>query len=909
MGESTKKLVLIDGMALAYRGYFAFMRNPRITSYKLNTSAIFVFANTLIDILSREKPTHFAVVFDTPEPTFRHRMYQEYKATRESMPEDLKKSLPYLDRLCDAFQIPVLRSPGWEADDVIGTLSLQADQEGFTTLMVTPDKDYAQLVSKTSLLYKPSRTGGFDIFDSETICQEWQVSDPLGVIDVLGLMGDTSDNIPGVPGIGKKTAQKLIATYGTVENLLDNLQQLSGKQKDTLLENRDQALLSKKLVTIERNVPLESGPSDLAFTQWDQEKLQELFAELEFQTLGQRLFGAEFSAEGQEAAGNLSNASSVEHSYRFINSQEERIWLFQELMKQQEVCFDLETTGLDEKTCRIVGIAFSWRAHEAFFLYFPEDETVSSEILEQFSGFFENTEILKIGHNLKFDMSVLRWNGQRTMGPIFDTMLAAYLCLPEERRSMDALSESMLSYSPISITKLIGEKGSQQITMREVPIEVLSEYAGEDADVTYQLYIKFKPLILEHQQEQVFFTIENPLVPVLVEMEYAGINLDAGVLVDLSVSLSRDIEVISAVIQEAAGEEFNLNSPKQLGEVLFDKLQLDAQAKRTKKTGQYITNEQVLTRLAQKHIIAERILDYRMKSKLKSTYVDMLPDSVFESTGRIHTTYEQAVTATGRMQSHNPNLQNIPIRRQEGREIRRAFVPADNNHLLLAADYSQIELRIAAALSEETALIEAFQKNLDIHSATAVGLFGVPLEAVTSDMRRQAKTVNFGILYGISAFGLADRSELNRTEAAELINSYFAQYPRLKEWQEEIIQFAHDNGYVQTATGRRRYLRDINSRNATVRNAEERNAINSPVQGTAADMIKLAMVTIQQQIDRRKLASRMLLQVHDELVFDLVKEESQELETLVNDAMVGALPLGVPIVVEMGRGENWLEAH
>lgn len=907
MAEDSKRLILIDGMALAYRGHFALIRNPRFTTKSLNTSAIFVFTNVLIDLLNNYHPTHFAVVFDTPEPTHRHKKYEEYKATRDAMPEDLQVALPYIDRICDAFNVPVLRYPGWEADDVIGTLTKIAANSGYETYMVTPDKDFAQLVDEQTYFCKPSKGPGFDILGPKEVCLEWEIGTPEQIIDILGLMGDSSDNIPGVPGIGKKTAQSLIGKYGSIEEVYVHIDELKGKQRENLEENREQAYLSKELVTIEREVPLSESLEDLAKQEWNRPALTDLFAELEFATLADRVLGG---LEGISAPSNkLTGLETGEHTYTLAISPEERTAFISVLAEKNLVCFDLETTGLDEKSCEIVGIAFSWNPGEGYFIAFPDNRKEALEVLDELKPFFQNTKVTKVGHNIKFDLSVLRWHGCRVAGPFYDTMIAAYLCIPESRRTMDALAEELLSYKTVHIEELIGEKGGEQKSMREVPLDKLTEYACEDADITLRLKDVFDKLVPEKGQERIFAEIECPLIPVLVEMELAGITVDQGELKSLSTQLAREIEGTAACIEELAGESFNLNSPKQLGQILFDKLKLDAKAKKTKKTGQYITNEQVLTRLASRHEIAAQILEYRMKTKLKSTYLDALPEAIFEKTGRVHTTYEQAVTATGRMQSHNPNLQNIPIRTELGREIRRAFVAQGDDRVLLSADYSQIELRIAAALSKETAMIQAFEDGMDIHSATAMGLFGVGKEGVTADMRRQAKTVNFGILYGISAFGLSERAGLSRSEAAELINGYFTQYAKLKGWQEGIVEFAHKNGYVETAAGRRRYIRDINSRNAAARAGAERNAINMPVQGTAADMIKRAMVLIQNRFDWENLQSRMLLQVHDELVFEVISAEVDAVTEIVRFEMVNAMPLGVPLEVEIGSGRSWLDAH
>ncbi|MDA0322898.1 MAG: DNA polymerase I [Verrucomicrobia bacterium] len=913
MISTTKKLILIDAMALIYRGHFAMMNSPRMTTAGINTSAAFVFTNVILELLQKEEPDYFVVAFDTPEPTHRHVEYAEYKAQREEMPEDLEIAIPQVEKLCQAMKIPILRAPGWEADDIIGTLTLEAEKKNLTSYMVTPDKDYAQLVSAQTFMYKPRhRGGGYDVLGEAEILESWGIERVDQVIDILGLMGDSSDNVPGVPGIGQKTAQQLISQFDSVENLLDHLDELKGKRKETLEDNREQALLSKRLVTIDRSVPLDIPIESLAVSQPDDDALREFFAELEFRSFGKRMFGEDFeeavdSAKTEERGIELSTSETTPHLYTLIKTKKDRHAFIHLLQEQTTVCFDSETTGLDSKQCRPIGLAFSWKEHEAYYVAIPQNETAA--VLEEFRPFFEDEGIEKIGHNLKFDFSVLRWHGMTVRGPIFDTMIAAYLAVPDLKRNMDALAEELLDYRPIAITALIGEKGDDQKTLLEVDLKQVAEYAGEDADITWQLATALRPLLADRAQERVFYEIEMPLLPVLVEMEYEGIRLDPGALTELSAGLQKDIESTSARVFELAGEEFTLNSPKQLGAILFDKLALDPKAKRTQKSGQYVTNEQVLTRLAPRHEIAQQILDYRMCTKLKSTYVDALPNAVLEKTGRVHTHYEQAVTATGRMQSHNPNLQNIPIRSARGREIRKAFVPRDKDFDLLAADYSQIELRIAAEVSGDEALMSAFESELDIHTTTAAEIYHVDADDVTSEMRGRAKMVNFGILYGISAFGLSERTGISRHEAAELIEKYFEQYARLRRWMDSTIESARENGYVETLMGRRRYLRDINSRNATTRKAEERNAMNSPIQGTAADMIKIAMHRIQARIDKEGLRSRMLLQVHDELVFDLHKTEDGVLQPIVEEGMRTAIETKVPIVVEMGVGENWLVAH
>ena len=915
MAKTPKKMILIDAMALIYRGHFALMNNPRMTSTGINTSAVFIFTSVLLDLLQTETPDYLAVAFDTPEPTRRHIEYEEYKAQREAMPEDLEIAIPHVTQLCEGMGVSILRAPGWEADDIIGTLTAMGDKLGVQSYMVTSDKDYAQLVSDTTFFYKPKhKGGGYDCLGVPEILETWGIERVDQVIDVLGLMGDTSDNIPGVPGIGPKTAQQLIATYGSIENLYENLDQLKGKRKETLDQNREQALLSKRLVTIDRDVPIEPAIKDLAPGKRDDDALRKLFATLEFRKIGERVFGEEFeldldAAKEEERGAKLNTIDDAEHVYHLIATDTKRRKLLKDMMKQKSICFDCETTGLDTKTCSPIGIAFSWKSGEAYYVPIPQDSSQMEALLDEFRPFFECAAIEKVGHHLKFDLSVLRWHGFTVRGPIFDTMVAAYLATPDLKRTMDALSEALLHYRPISITSLIGEKGDDQKSLTEVDLELVAQYAGEDADVTWRLAEALRPMLKEKNQEAIYYDVEAPLIPVLVEMEHEGIRVDPSALTELSGMLAKDIETTATRVFELAGEEFALNSPKQLGTVLFDKLALDPKAKRTRKTGQYVTNEQVLTRLAPKHEIAQCILEYRMCTKLKSTYVDMLPNAIFEKSNRVHTTYEQAVTATGRMQSHGPNLQNIPVRSERGREIRKAFVPRDKGYTLLSADYSQIELRIAAELSKDKALMKAFKSEADIHTSTAAEINSVDPEDVTAEMRRRAKMVNFGILYGISAFGLAERAGMARFEAAELIEAYFEKHKALRKWIDDTIAFAQKNGFVETMLGRRRYLRDINSRNATIQNAEERNAMNAPVQGTAADMIKIAMSQIQQRIEADELQSRMLLQVHDELVFDMHTSEDGKLQPIVEECMRTAIPMTVPIVVEMGTGKNWLAAH
>lgn len=918
-----KTLYLLDGMALVYRGHFAMIRNPRMTSKGLNTSSLFVFANTLLDILGNTQPSHLAVVFDTPEPTFRDEIYKEYKAQREKMPEDISGALPYIDQMCEAFNVPVIRKSGYEADDVIGTLAKEAEKSGFTTYMVTPDKDYAQLVSNKTFISKPGRTGdGAEILGVSEVLEQWEIERVDQVIDMLGLMGDSSDNVPGVPGIGPKTAQKLIAQYGSVEGLLDHVEELKGKQKENVETYREQALLSKELVTIHLNVPLDFGLDDLAVKKRDEQKLKTLFAELEFSTLGKRLFGNDFNIDQQQISlfgdepvladvSKHKTIADVEHTYHLVDTPEKRAAFIEKLAQQKAFCFDTETTGLNPRTCELLGLAFSFQPHTGYYVPIPEDPDKNKAVLEEFRGILENPDTEKIGHNLKFDLAVLLWQDIRVQGPAFDTMLAAYVTAPEMRRGMDSLSLALLGYEPIKIESLIGEKkkGEKQKTLREVPLDKVVEYAAEDADITLQLSEALRPKIKEMGQTRVFEDIECPLVSVLAQMEYEGIRMEASVIEALSEDLQDELVAIRQRIYDLADETFNLNSPKQLGDILFEKLKLDPNARRTAKTKQYQTSESILQRLAYKHEIVEQILMYRTYSKLKSTYLDMLPGAVFKGTGHIHTHYEQAVTATGRLQSHGPNLQNIPIRTEKGREIRKAFVPRNENYTLLSADYSQIELRVAAELSRDDEMHRAFREGLDIHAATAMKIYGLDERDVTDDMRRQAKTVNFGIIYGISAFGLAQRLNIPRYEAGNLIEQYFEQFPGAKKYMDDTIEFAREHGYVETMTGRRRYLRDIHSRNATTRKSAERNAINSRIQGSAADMIKIAMRRVQDALFERDLKTRMLLQVHDELVFDMHKNEADIAMPLIEDAMKNALPMSVPIVVEMGMGNTWLEAH
>lgn len=928
-----KKLFLIDGMAIIYRAYFGLIRNPRITSKGENVSAVFGFINTLLDIMHSHEPTHLAVAFDTHEPTFRHEEYPEYKATRDETPEGIRTAVPHIRKLLKAFNIPILEYPGFEADDVIGTLARIAEKQGFDTYMVTPDKDYAQLVDEHTFMLKPSRgTGDAELLDVKKILEQWEIERIEQVIDILGLAGDTADNIPGIPGIGPKTAVKLIAQYGSIENLLEHTNELKGTQKEKVEENKHTALLSKRLVTIKCDVPVKEQPDELVIGPRNDDQLKLLFTELEFKTLIRRLFGEtptpasvavakvslgqgdlfEFAAARQEKllepAPPFKTAKDVPHNYHLVTTAAERNELAQKLSGFGMVCFDTETTSLDVRSAELIGISFCVEPHEAWFVTLPPDREQTLQALAPFLPILSNTNIRKVGQNLKFDLSVLKWHGIEVRGELFDTMLAHYLIDPDQRHNMDHLAETLLDYSPIPITTLIGEKRGQQKSMREVDLDAVCEYAAEDADITLQLWNKLKPMLKERGQERVFYEIETPLLPVLVEMEHNGIKLDIAALDTYSVELADTIQSLEKSIFTMTGMEFNLNSPKQLGDVLFDVLKLAEKPKKTK-TGQYKTNEEVLIELAPKHEIVRKILDYRQLTKLKSTYVDTLPQEVFELSGRVHTTFRQAVTTTGRLSSENPNLQNIPIRTDAGRQIRRAFISGAPGYTLLACDYSQIELRIMAELSQDEHLREAFIHGEDIHTATAARVFGVEKNDVTREMRSKAKMVNFGIIYGISAFGLAQRLGISRTEAGDIIEQYRANYPGVQDYLDQTIAFAQKHEYVETITGRRRYIRDINARNQTVRSGAERNAINAPIQGTAADMIKIAMIEIQKLLRERNAKTKLLLQVHDELVFDLALDEKDELVPLIEEKMKSAIPMEIPILVESGTGSNWLDAH
>jgi len=947
--SSPKKLFIIDAFAIIFRAYFAFGSNQRYNSKGLNTSVMLGFTNTLLEVLNKEKPTHIVVVFDPAGKTFREDIFPQYKANRDETPEDIKKAIPYVHQLVEAFNIKGITVPNYEADDVAGTLAKRAEKEDFVTYLMTPDKDYAQLVTDKIFLYRPAKAGNSaEVWGIKEVQRKFEVERPEQVIDILGLWGDSVDNIPGIPGIGEKTSKILIQKYGSVEGLIAAAEELKGKQKENVINFAQQGLLSKQLATIEINVPVEVNMDDLRFHEFDKEKTQALFAELEFRTLSQRLFGKidvsteikdeskvevsaqpnlfsspdEFkSADGapdlfslaaddaaqEEIRKNYKTIADISHDYILINSNEEAQNLAQLLSAQKEFCFDTETTGIDSHVAEIVGLSFSFEAHKAWYVNIPEGEEGKYR-LSLFKHVLENENIQKIGQNIKYDINILLHYGISVKGKLFDTMLAHYLIEPDLRHGMDFLSETYLNYSPVSIETLIGKKGKNQLSMRNVELDKIKEYAAEDADVTWQLKAVLEKELEAKGEKNLFEEIEMPLTPVLSKMEMEGIKIDIPALKDYSVQLQEEISKIERLIYEDAGMQFNLNSPKQLGEILFDKLKIDEKAKKTK-TGQYATSEEVLQKLLSKHPIVERILDYRGLVKLKSTYVDALPEMVNKESGKIHTTFSQAVAATGRLSSINPNLQNIPIKDAAGREVRKAFIPNEENHVLLSADYSQVELRLIAELSGDEGMIEAFQSKQDIHSATASKVFGVPLEDVTKEMRSKAKMVNFGIIYGISAFGLAQRLNISRTESKEIIDNYFKKYPRIREYMDESVENAKKMGYVKTLMGRKRYLKDINSANAVVRGYAERNAINAPIQGSAADIIKKAMIDIQKELDASNLKAKMVLQVHDELVFTVPVEEVEALKPIVKRGMENAVKSRVPLEVEMSTGKNWLEAH
>ena len=948
--SNQKRLFLVDAYALIFRGYYAFIKNPRINSKGEDTSAIMGFMNSLLDVIKRERPDHLAVCFDNGGSADRVEMFEAYKANRDETPEGIRTAIPRIHDILKAMHIPIVEKKGFEADDVIGTLSRQAEKEGYKTYMVTPDKDFAQLVTENIFMYRPVFGGGYETWGIPEVQKKFEVTEPMQVIDFLGMMGDSSDNIPGLPGVGEKTAKKFLAAYGSIENLLANTHELKGKMKEKIEANGELGLLSKKLATIMLDVPVTFNAKDFELDHPDIPKVTEIFQELEFRRLidnftktfavettststetdikpletkaapkEQTAAGAgQFSLFGADPSSATKNqitsefarktAETTSHFYQSIAPGMATKLFIKNLMNQTSVCFDTETTGLNPLIAELVGIAFSWEVGKGFYVPFPEDKEEAQELIEQLRPFFESETIEKVGQNLKYDIKVLAKYNINVKGKLFDTMLAHYLINPDMRHNMDVLAETYLNYTPISITELIGKKGKNQLSMRDVPLEKQTEYAVEDVDITLQLKEHFQTELGEANTQKLFDDIEIPLLRVLAAMELEGINLDEKFLNSLSEALNTDILNLEKRIYETAGEEFNIASPKQLGIILFEKLKLVDKPKKTK-TGQYATGEEILSYLAKDHAIIKNIIEYRGLAKLKSTYVDALPTQIEESTGRVHTDYMQTVAATGRLSSNNPNLQNIPIRTERGRQVRKAFVPRNEDYILLAADYSQIELRIIAALSKEETMIEAFKNGEDIHASTASKVFNVPLVEVTREQRSNAKTVNFGIIYGVSAFGLSNQTDLTRSEAKELIDTYYATYPKLRAYMNEQVDFARDNGYVQTVLGRRRYLKDINSRNAVVRGAAERNAVNAPIQGSAADIIKIAMINIYNKLQSGDFRTKMLLQVHDELVFDVYKPELETIKNLVKTEMENAFKLEVPLDVDLDTGDNWLEAH
>lgn len=950
---SEKKLFLLDAFALIFRAYYALIRSPRITSKGRNTNAQFGFTTTLLDLLNKEKPTHLAVVFDTSAPTERHTDFEAYKANRQETPEDISSAVPDIKRIIKGFNLPVMESDGYEADDVIGGLAHEAAEMGYTVYMVTPDKDYGQLVKDNVFIYKPAYQGGsVEIMGPKEVCEKWNIKRVDQVIDILGLMGDSVDNIPGIPGVGEKTAAKLLAEYDTLENVLANADSIKGALGEKVRNGKDMAILSKKLATIITNIPVSFHEENFRVKDVDKDALREIFNELEFKTLGKRILGeevtgtnstpvaateagavftdlfgnpiaqkipvakpdsttAEITEEASEPVLTASkNIENTPHQYHLVNDDKGIADLVSKLATQKEIAFDTETTNIDANLADIIGMSFCWEKGTAYYVSVPDNKEEAIRILNQFKPVFDREDILWVGQNIKYDLTILKWYGFGLKGQIFDTMLAHYVIEPEGKRGMDVLSAKYLGYEPVSIETLIGKKGKNQGNMRDAPIEAVKEYAAEDADVTLQLKQVFSPMLDKQEVRKVFEEVENPLVPVLVDMEYEGVGIDVNFLKEYSKELEREIKIAEDSVYQQAGIVFNLASPKQLGEVLFEKMRLDDKAKKTK-TGQYATGEDVLAKLRNKHQIVDNILVFRELSKLKSTYVDALPTMINPRTGRVHTSFNQAIAVTGRLSSVDPNLQNIPIRTDRGREIRKAFISRGEGWTLISADYSQIELRIVAAISGDENMIKAFVDNKDIHTATAAKVYGVAENEVTGDMRRAAKAVNFGIIYGQSAFGLAESLGISRTEAKTIIDNYFTEFSSIKKYMDSTINFARENGYVETLMGRKRYLRDITSANQTVRGYAERNAINSPIQGTAAEMIKLAMIKVHHALKKTNLRTRMILQVHDELVFDVPEEEVNEVKQLIKENMESAmkLPHNVPTTAEAGSGPNWLAAH
>lgn len=912
------RFFILDAMALIYRAFYAMMKNQRINSKGMNTGAILGFTNTLYEVLQKENPTHIAVAFDLQAPTLRHDEFEAYKANRQAMPEDLAASIPWVKDIVRAFNIAIVEKEGYEADDIMGTLALKAAEEGMLVFLMSSDKDLGQLVNDRIFLYRPGRSGGdFEIMGPAEVCQKFGVQHPAQIIDLLAIMGDSSDNIPGVKGIGEKGALELISQFGSLENVLQNLDKVAKPKMRALLEEyREQALQSKKLATIMTDAPVAFDLQAFRRREPDIPRLKALFKELEFRALARRVFNE--PEDGQlmlfeDAPEKIEQPErqtihNTPHEYLVADTPEKLQELLQALMSAPEFCFDTETTGTDPNSCELVGLSFAIKPHHAWYVPCPPDYNQTLAILEILRPAFENPQILKVGQNMKFDLMVLHYYDIHPVGPFFDTMLAHYVLEPEQRHNMDYLANVYLNYEPVSIESLIGQKGAKQGSMRNVDLALIKEYAAEDADITLQLKHKLEPILTQAGAEKLFNEIEMPLMPVLASMEIQGVKIDVENLRQLSQTLDKDLALIENEIYELAGQKFNISSPRQLGIILFEKLKIDEKPKLTA-TKQYATSEDVLEKLAGKHPIVGKILDYRELIKLKSTYVDTLPQMINPRTGRIHTSYNQAVTATGRLSSTNPNLQNIPVRTERGREIRRAFIPRNPDYVLLAADYSQIELRIIAHLSGDLAMQDAFRFGFDIHAATAAKIFKVPLEEVTREQRRAAKSVNFGIIYGISAFGLSQNIGISKKEAQQIIDEYFRQYPGIKAYMEKSIEMAREKGYVETLMGRRRYLPDIHSANANMRGFAERNAINAPIQGSAADMIKIAMINIHRELRKRNLNSWMVLQVHDELVFDVRRSELEVVKPLVHDLMKNALPLSIPVEVDVNTGENWLEAH
>ncbi|MBC8047917.1 MAG: DNA polymerase I [Fimbriimonadaceae bacterium] len=934
--NNDKKLYLLDAFALIFRAYFAFAKNPLINSKGQNVSAIQGFVNTLQLLLKKTNSTHIAVCFDSPEVTQREESYAEYKANRQEAPEDILFAIPYIKEIVKGYNIPLIEKAGYEADDIIGTLAKKAKTAGYDVYMVTMDKDYGQLMEEGIFMYRPSYTGqGFDTLSVDDILKKWEIGNPLQVIDILGLMGDAVDNIPGVPGVGEKTAKKLVQDYGSVEGVYENIDKLKGKLQENLINNKDQALLSKQLATIILDVPVEFEEDKLIIEEPDRQKLAAIFQELEFRRLGKEILGDDYSVNAEKKPEQMDlfgnpvasspnnknetqeikeeivagkNITNVEHNYILVDTAEKRNELIKQLEQQKEFCFDTETTGIDANVAELVGLAFSCTPHTGYYIPIPADQKEAQKIVNEFKNVLEDESKIKIAQNLKYDYLALKWYGVNVQGIFHDSMIAHYLLEPELRHGMDYLAENYLGYTPVSIETLIGKKGKNQLSMRDADVEKVKEYSAEDADITYQLHHLFQPMLEKEELKKLYDEVEIPLIEVLADMEYEGINLDVPFLSDYSKLLAKDINETANKIYEIAGVRFNIDSPKQLGEVLFVKLKIPYEGQKTK-TGQLSTGEDILLKLVHTEPIADLLLNYRELQKLKSTYVDALPLLINPKTNRLHTTFAQAIASSGRLSSNNPNLQNIPIRTERGQQVRKAFISRNKDFKILSADYSQVELRIIAALSNDTGMIEAFKNGMDIHSATASKVFNVPINEVTRDMRSRAKAVNFGIAYGQTAFGLSQNLGIPRSEAKEIIDNYNMQFPGVRQLMDSNIEFARKHGYTKTVLGRKRYIKDINSQNNTVRSQAERIAVNSPIQGSAADMIKVAMINIHREIKKQKLMSRMLLQVHDELVFDAHDSEIEVLKKLVVDNMVHAMELNVPIEAEVGSGINWLEAH